>query len=142
MDRTSARGASDASSAVTLSSDTTLMRRSLSVSAASGVTWPPRASVTVDPRGSTRASASVMMSKRCTRLSFPRHAGSASHRRAPDRRRDSRARSTARRSNPTRRQVDVKVEYIGFTIEDRFVVGYGLDYAEHYRNLPHIAVVG
>ena len=33
-------------------------------------------------------------------------------------------------SKPSRRQVDVKVEYIGFTIEDRFVVGYGLDYAE------------
>ena len=45
-------------------------------------------------------------------------------------------------SKPSRRQVDVKIEYIGFTIEDRFVVGYGLDYAEQYRNLPHIAVVG
>ena len=45
-------------------------------------------------------------------------------------------------SKPSRRQVDVKVEYIGFTIEDRFVVGYGLDYAERYRNLPYIAVVG
>ena len=45
-------------------------------------------------------------------------------------------------SKPSRRQVDVKVEYIGFTIEDRFVVGYGLDYAEKYRNLPDIAVVG
>ena len=45
-------------------------------------------------------------------------------------------------SKPSRRQVDVRVEYIGFTIEDRFVVGYGLDYAERYRNLPHIAVVG
>jgi hypoxanthine phosphoribosyltransferase len=45
-------------------------------------------------------------------------------------------------SKPTRRQIDVRVEYIGFTIEDRFVVGYGLDYAEQYRNLPHIAVVG
>ena len=44
-------------------------------------------------------------------------------------------------SKPSRRQVDVKVEYIGFTIEDRFVVGYGLDYAEQFRNLPHIAVV-
>jgi len=44
-------------------------------------------------------------------------------------------------SKPSRRQVDVAVEYIGFEIEDRFVVGYGLDYAEHYRNLPHIAVV-
>jgi hypoxanthine phosphoribosyltransferase len=45
-------------------------------------------------------------------------------------------------SKPSRRQVDVKVEYIGFTIEDRFVVGYGLDYAEQYRNLAHIAVLG
>jgi len=45
-------------------------------------------------------------------------------------------------SKPTRRQVDVKVEYIGFTIADHFVVGYGLDYAEQFRNLPHIAVVG
>jgi len=44
-------------------------------------------------------------------------------------------------SKPSRRQVDVKVEYIGFTIEDRFVVGYGLDYAEQYRNLPYIAVL-
>jgi len=44
-------------------------------------------------------------------------------------------------SKPSRRKIDVKVEYIGFTIEDRFVVGYGLDYAEQYRNLPHIAVV-
>jgi hypoxanthine phosphoribosyltransferase len=44
-------------------------------------------------------------------------------------------------SKPSRRQVDVKVEYIGFEIEDRFVVGYGLDYAEQYRNLPHIAVL-
>ena len=45
-------------------------------------------------------------------------------------------------SKPSRRQVDVKVEYIGFTIEDRFVVGYGLDYAEQHRNLPHIALMG
>jgi hypoxanthine phosphoribosyltransferase len=44
-------------------------------------------------------------------------------------------------SKPSRRQVNVKVEYIGFTIEDRFVVGYGLDYAEQYRNLPYIAVL-
>ena len=44
-------------------------------------------------------------------------------------------------SKPSRRQVDVAVEYIGFTIEDRFVVGYGLDYAEQYRNLPYIAVI-
>jgi hypoxanthine phosphoribosyltransferase len=44
-------------------------------------------------------------------------------------------------SKPSRRLVDVKVEYIGFTIEDRFVVGYGLDYAEQYRHLPHISVI-
>ena len=44
-------------------------------------------------------------------------------------------------SKPSRRKVEVKVEYIGFTIEDKFVVGYGLDYAEKYRNLPHIAVL-
>jgi hypoxanthine phosphoribosyltransferase len=44
-------------------------------------------------------------------------------------------------SKPSRRKVDVPVEYVGFTIEDRFVVGYGLDYAEKYRNLPHIAVL-
>jgi hypoxanthine phosphoribosyltransferase len=44
-------------------------------------------------------------------------------------------------SKPSRRQIDVTVDYIGFTIEDRFVVGYGLDYAEQYRNLPHIAVL-
>ena len=44
-------------------------------------------------------------------------------------------------SKPSRRQVDVRVEYIGFSIEDRFVVGYGLDYAEQYRNLPYIAVI-
>jgi hypoxanthine phosphoribosyltransferase len=45
-------------------------------------------------------------------------------------------------SKPSRRKIEVDVEYIGFTIEDRFVVGYGLDYAEHYRNLPHISVLG
>jgi hypoxanthine phosphoribosyltransferase len=42
---------------------------------------------------------------------------------------------------PSRRPVDVNVEYIGFTIEDAFVVGYGLDYAEQYRNLPYIGII-
>jgi hypoxanthine phosphoribosyltransferase len=42
---------------------------------------------------------------------------------------------------PARRRADVKVDYVGFTIEDRFVVGYGLDYAGRYRNLRHIAVL-
>jgi hypoxanthine phosphoribosyltransferase len=44
-------------------------------------------------------------------------------------------------SKPSRRKVDVHVDYVGFTIEDKFVVGYGLDYAEQYRNLPHIGVI-
>ncbi len=44
-------------------------------------------------------------------------------------------------SKPSRREVEVPVEYIGFTIEDKFVVGYGLDYDEKYRNLPYIAVL-
>jgi len=50
-------------------------------------------------------------------------------------------RSACLLSKPSRRKVDVKVDYVGFTIEDRFVVGYGLDYAEKYRNLAHIAVL-
>src|SRR3954462_3382600 len=44
-------------------------------------------------------------------------------------------------SKPSRRQVDVNVDYVGFTIDDHFVVGYGLDYAEKYRNLPYIAIL-
>ena len=44
-------------------------------------------------------------------------------------------------SKPSRRIVTVRVDYIGFEIADQFVVGYGLDHAERYRNLPHIAVV-
>lgn len=44
-------------------------------------------------------------------------------------------------SKPSRRKVQVPVEYIGFTIEDKFVVGYGLDFAEQYRNLPYIGVL-
>ncbi|HHY19116.1 MAG TPA: hypoxanthine phosphoribosyltransferase [Firmicutes bacterium] len=42
---------------------------------------------------------------------------------------------------PSRRAVDVDVHYNGFTIPDEFVVGYGLDYAEIYRNLPYIGVL-
>ena len=41
---------------------------------------------------------------------------------------------------PDNREVEVKTDYIGFTIPDEFVVGYGLDLNELYRNLPHIAV--
>jgi hypoxanthine phosphoribosyltransferase len=40
-----------------------------------------------------------------------------------------------------RREKDVKIDYCGFRIPDAFVVGYGLDYAERYRNLPYIAVI-
>jgi hypoxanthine phosphoribosyltransferase len=50
-------------------------------------------------------------------------------------------RTAALLSKPARRRVEVSVEYVGFTIEDHFVVGYGLDYAEKYRNLPYIAVL-
>ena len=42
---------------------------------------------------------------------------------------------------PDRRVVDVKVDYTGFEIPDEFVVGYGLDYDQRYRNLPYIGVV-
>ena len=44
-------------------------------------------------------------------------------------------------SKPSRRKVEVTVDYNGFTIPDSFVVGYGLDYAEKYRNLPFIGVL-
>src|ERR671930_25604 len=251
----SARGASDASSLVVRPSWTTVTRLSFSVSCASGVMWPPRASITVSPRASTRASASVMMSNRfmgmmsppLARLRRPRptpmtdlrpteillSADQIQKRVAamaleirndfPDdlhvvavlkgafvflsdlirhmpgyvsldfmavssyakgtttsgevrlqkdldttldgrnvlivedivdtgltlnylqeilRARNPRTLRTAcLLSKPSRRKVNVKVEYIGFEIPDRFVVGYGLDYAEQYRNLPHIAAV-
>jgi hypoxanthine phosphoribosyltransferase len=42
---------------------------------------------------------------------------------------------------PARARVKIDIDYLGFTIEDRFVVGYGLDFAERYRNLPYIGVV-
>ena len=44
-------------------------------------------------------------------------------------------------SKPERRKVDVQVEYIGFEVPDKFVIGYGLDYNQKYRNLPYIAIV-
>jgi len=42
---------------------------------------------------------------------------------------------------PDRRVMDVHVDYVGFTIPDQFVVGYGLDYAQRYRNLPYVGIV-
>jgi hypoxanthine phosphoribosyltransferase len=44
-------------------------------------------------------------------------------------------------TKPDRRKVDLPTRYVGFEIEDRFVVGYGLDYAERFRNLPFVAVM-
>lgn len=41
---------------------------------------------------------------------------------------------------PSRRRVEVPIDYKGFSIDDHFVIGYGLDYAEHYRNLPYIGI--
>ena len=44
-------------------------------------------------------------------------------------------------NKPARKKVDVDVDYVGFVIEDKFIVGYGIDYDEKYRNLPYIAIV-
>jgi hypoxanthine phosphoribosyltransferase len=44
-------------------------------------------------------------------------------------------------NKPERRKVDLPTRYVGFEIPDRFVVGYGLDYAERHRNLPFVAVL-
>jgi hypoxanthine phosphoribosyltransferase len=42
---------------------------------------------------------------------------------------------------PERRRVELPVDYVGFVIPDEFIVGYGIDYAQKYRNLPYIAIV-
>lgn len=42
---------------------------------------------------------------------------------------------------PARRQADIHADYVGFEVPDAFIVGYGLDYAERYRNLPYIGVL-
>lgn len=42
---------------------------------------------------------------------------------------------------PSRRKVEINADYTGFKIEDKFVVGYGLDYAQKYRNLPYVAIL-
>ena len=44
-------------------------------------------------------------------------------------------------TKPERRKVDLPIHYVGFEIPDRFVVGYGLDHAERFRNLPYVAVL-
>ena len=44
-------------------------------------------------------------------------------------------------SKPSRREVDVPIDYLGFEIPDQFVIGYGLDYAQRYRNLPYVGVL-
>src|SRR2546430_15925804 len=44
-------------------------------------------------------------------------------------------------TKPDRREIDVPVRYVGFEIPNRFVVGYGLDFGERYRNLPYVAVL-
>jgi hypothetical protein len=54
-------------------------------------------------------------------------------------RRPASLRSCVLLDKPYRRQVDVKVDYMGLTAPDTFIVGYGLDYQEKYRNLPYLA---
>lgn len=49
-------------------------------------------------------------------------------------------RTAALLDKPSRRTIDVPVEWIGFSIEDHFVIGYGLDFDQHYRNLPDVAI--
>jgi hypoxanthine phosphoribosyltransferase len=44
-------------------------------------------------------------------------------------------------TKPDRREIDVPVRYVGFEIPNRFVIGYGLDFAERYRNLPYVGVL-
>ena len=44
-------------------------------------------------------------------------------------------------NKPERRKMDVEVDYVGFTVPDYFVIGYGLDYAEKYRHLPYIGIL-
>jgi hypoxanthine phosphoribosyltransferase len=44
-------------------------------------------------------------------------------------------------TKPDRREVDMPIRYVGFEIPNKFAIGYGLDHAEHYRNLPYVAVL-
>ena len=45
-------------------------------------------------------------------------------------------------SKPSRREIDLTVKFLGFEVEDRFIVGYGLDYDQKYRHLPYIGEIG
>ena len=56
-------------------------------------------------------------------------------------RRPKRMAACALLDKPSRREVEIKARWTGFTIEDKFVVGYGIDYAQRNRNLPHIGSV-
>ncbi|MBU3803543.1 MAG: hypoxanthine phosphoribosyltransferase [Candidatus Cellulosilyticum pullistercoris] len=42
---------------------------------------------------------------------------------------------------PARRKEDIKPDYLGYEVPDEFIVGYGIDYAEHYRNLPYVGIL-
>ena len=44
-------------------------------------------------------------------------------------------------SKPSRREVDIPIDYLGWEVPDEFLVGYGLDYAERYRNLPYLGIL-
>lgn len=45
-------------------------------------------------------------------------------------------------SKPSRREIDIDVKFLGFEVEDKFIVGYGLDYEQKYRHLPYIGEIG
>jgi len=45
-------------------------------------------------------------------------------------------------SKPSRREIDLEVEFLGFEVEDKFIVGYGLDYDQKYRHIPFIGEIG
>ena len=45
-------------------------------------------------------------------------------------------------SKPSRREIDLEVKFLGFEVEDKFIVGYGLDYDQKYRHLPFIGEIG
>ena len=45
-------------------------------------------------------------------------------------------------SKPSRREIELDVRFLGFNVEDRFIVGYGLDYDQKYRHLPFIGEIG